>query len=94
MNLVNDIDMLNIVGLVFMIAMISCFIFLFLDKIGFRGYIVMYSPIRLFSDLFNCDFCLSFWINLFVSMLVVIVTQDYWTFLIPLFSTPISRKFL
>ena len=25
MNLVNDIDMLNIVGLVFMIAMISCF---------------------------------------------------------------------
>ena len=94
MNLVNDIDMLNIVGLVFMIAMISCFIFLFLDKIGFRGYIVMYSPIWLFSDLFNCDFCLSFWINLFVSMLVVIATQDYWMFLIPLFSTPISRKFL
>ena len=94
MNLVNDIDMLNIVGLVFMIAMISCFIFLFLDKIGFRGYIVMYSPIRLFSDLFNCECCLSFWINLFVSRLVVIATQDYWMFLIPLFSTPISRKFL
>ena len=70
------------------------FCILFIDKIGLRGYIVERSKIKILSKLFACDFCLSFWCSLIVSILLALVCQNYLFILIPLFSTPITRILL
>lgn len=52
-----------------------------------------------FNKMASCQFCLSFWANVIVCIICVIVSIcigkfDYTFFLTPVMSTPITRKLL
>ena len=84
-------------GLIVLIALLSAFLILFIDKIGVRDNIISRSP-KLVSKLFSCDFCLSFWVA-FVFMVPVglccmslgLYSVAFETVLVPFFSAPITR---
>lgn len=46
------------------------------------------------SDLANCDFCLSWWINVSVCLVVWLFTGDVLWVVVPFFATMLTRKLI
>lgn len=68
----------------------AAFVILFLKKIK----VVRYMQERgneFISDLFSCDFCLSFWFSAIISVVMWLYFADSIFLIIPIFSTPITR---
>lgn len=72
------------------ISLAAAFIILLIEKIGLRNYIIATAP-KLISELFECDFCLSFWTSLILAIILAIFFGDMSILFIPLLSTPITR---
>lgn len=46
------------------------------------------------SDLANCDFCLSWWLNVIVCLVAALVTGDTMWIAVPFFATMLTRKLI
>lgn len=46
------------------------------------------------SDLANCDFCLSWWVNVIVCLVAAVVTGDTMWIAVPFFATMLTRKLI
>lgn len=75
---------------IIIIALISAFIILLITKIGLRDFVIEQGP-KLISKMFNCDFCLSFWANVFVAFFMAAVLGFLPLIAVPIFATPITR---
>lgn len=84
----------DVLMLAFFSGLMSAFVILLMGRTGFRDYIVSNSSIKLFSELFACDFCLSFWCNLACAIGVAFVDGNCTYLLLPFLSTPITRSLL
>ena len=75
-------------------SLIASFGIMFITKIGLRGIIVERCKIQTISKLFDCDFCLSFWSNAAICLLLAAFVNDWLIALLPIFATPITRKLI
>lgn len=78
------------VSIAIIIACVSAFIILFAGKTGIRDEIIARAP-KLISQMFGCDFCLSFWTSLILAIILAIFFGEMSIILIPIVSTPITR---
>lgn len=69
---------------------LSAFIILLIGKTGLRDCVISRAP-KLISQLFDCDFCLSFWVSLILVTILAIFFEDIVVIFIPLVTTPITR---
>lgn len=74
-------------------ATAAAFLIMLLEKLGIRNAIIEYGP-KLLSQLFSCDFCLSWWTCLIIASTNAIVLHDWHYALVALFATPITRKLI
>ena len=72
------------------IALAAAFTILLIGKLGIRDSIIAKAP-KLISQLFDCDFCLSFWTSLIIAIILAIFFNEMSIILIPIISTPITR---
>lgn len=72
------------------VACASSFGILLIGKLGIRDEIITKAP-KLISQLFGCDFCLSFWISLILAIILAIFFEEIIILFIPILSTPITR---
>nr|DAJ35746.1 MAG TPA: Protein of unknown function (DUF1360) [Caudoviricetes sp.] len=72
------------------IALASAFAILLIGKLGIRDNIIAKAP-KLISQLFGCDFCLSFWTSLVLAIFLAIFFREMSILFIPIISTPITR---
>ena len=72
------------------IALAAAFVILLIGKLGIRDNIIAKAP-KLISQLFDCDFCLSFWTSLILAVILAIFFREMSIILIPIISTPITR---
>lgn len=86
-------ELLNFALAAWLVAMFVTFALLFLRKIGFIERMQVHGNLFI-SQLFQCAFCLSFWLNLVFSIILVLVTNELTYIFIPFFSTPLSRHVL
>lgn len=75
------------------IALAAAFAILFAERLGIRDKIVAEAP-KLISQLFECDFCLSFWTSLILAIILAIIFNEMSIIFIPIVSTPITRILL
>lgn len=68
----------------------AAFAILFAERLGIRDKIVAEAP-KLISQLFECDFCLSFWTSLILAIILAIIFNEMSIIFIPIVSTPITR---
>lgn len=71
----------------------SAFIILLIGKLGIRDKVVTKAP-KIISRLFDCDFCLSFWVSLILALILAIFFKEIDIIFIPILSTPITRILL
>ena len=72
------------------IALAAAFAILLIGKLGIRGSIIVRAP-KLISQLFDCDFCLSFWMSVILAVILAIFFREMNILFIPIISTPITR---
>lgn len=72
------------------IALAAAFAILLIGKLGIRDNIIAKAP-KLISQLFDCDFCLSFWMSLILAVILAIFFREMNILFIPIISTPITR---
>ena len=72
------------------IALAAAFVILLIGKLGIRDNIIAKAP-KLISQLFDCDFCLSFWTSLILAAILAIFFREMNILFIPIISTPITR---
>lgn len=71
-------------------ALAAAFVILLIGKLGIRDNIIAKAP-KLISQLFDCDFCLSFWTSLIFAVILAIFFREMNILFIPIISTPITR---
>lgn len=78
-----------------LVAIVSCasFFVLFITKIGLRERIIATAP-KLVSELFACDFCLSWWTGLFFSAVAAAIMSNWLVLAIAVIAAPITRRFV
>ena len=72
------------------IALAAAFAILLIGKLGIRDNIIARAP-KLISQLFDCDFCLSFWMSVILAVILAIFFREMNILFIPIISTPITR---
>ena len=72
------------------IALAAAFAILLSGKLGIRDNIIAKAP-KLISQLFDCDFCLSFWASVILAIILAIFFREMNILFIPIISTPITR---
>ena len=72
------------------IALAAAFVILLIGKSGIRDSIIARAP-KLISQLFDCDFCLSFWTSVILAVILAIFFREMNILFIPIISTPITR---
>ena len=72
------------------IALIAAFVLLFANKLGFIEWLQINGN-RFFSEMARCNFCLSFWVGLVLSILFVVYTGNMNILFVPVISTPLTR---
>lgn len=78
------------------IALFSAFIILFLGRTGLREKIRNYHDkigAKIVADMFDCDFCLSFWTCLVIVTIAIAFTGDK-TWYIAVFCSPPLTRFI
>ena len=78
---------------IILIALASAFVLTLAYKWGVIEWMQVHGD-KIISQMANCDLCLSFWSNVIVCMVVMLVVDDVTIGLAPLFSTMITRKLL
>lgn len=78
---------------VLIVALLAAFVILLITKLGLREKVIVRGN-DFFSEMFSCDFCLSFWCGLFFSLAFTIASGSFLFFLVPFLSTPITRRLL
>lgn len=75
---------------VMIVSSISAFIILFIAKVGILEHMQM-SKYKLLSKMAQCDFCLSFWVCVLVTTIMIVLFRDPYLIIVPIMSTPLTR---
>lgn len=75
--------------------MIAAFVLLLFGKWGLIDWVVVHGNKPL-SQMAQCQFCLSWWTNVALTILFCLFVWDFsiYYILVPFVATPITRKFL
>lgn len=71
-------------------ALASAFALSLLIKLGVIGAMQLYGNDTI-AKLANCAFCLSFWVNVIVAIIITVVLQNQYLLLIPVCSTALTK---
>ena len=75
------------------VACVVAFLLLLAHKVGIVEYMQVHGD-KIISKMAQCDFCMSFWLSVFLTVAIVWVTGDCELILLPVVSTPIARRLL
>lgn len=84
--------MIQFVCVVVLVALMASFLVLLLTKWGVVEWLQVHGD-ELLSKMASCSFCLSFWVCLLVTLVVVLGTDNALYMSVPFFATPITRFF-
>ena len=85
--------MTNFIFRMFVMASLSAFVLLLLVKWKVIEWMQVHGNDFL-SKMANCDFCLSWWVNVVLSVILFAVTLDVTVLAIPFVSTMLTRKLI
>ena len=80
----------RITYIVVFVALVAAFMVLLVKKWGIAEWMQVHGD-RVISQLFSCDFCMSFWSAIVILAFLAGYTDDGWLLLLACCTTPITR---
>lgn len=87
------IELMYFVLLAGIVAMLANFFLLLAYKTGFVEWMQVHGS-NLISKMAHCDFCMSWWLCVLITFMVVFYTHDFTMVFLPFVATPIARRLL
>ena len=87
------IILLLILNITILNALTAAFLLSLFRKVGIIEYVQVHGN-DFFSKMFNCDFCLSWWINVILAIIVAIIFMCPIYLIVPFCATTLTRKML
>lgn len=84
---------MNWVVIIFAVSSLSAFLLNLLNKWNFIEWVQVHGN-DFFAKMFSCWFCLSWWTNVIVCILIAIIMRDWRFLLLPLITTILTKKLL
>lgn len=81
------------IEIIILIALISAFAIQLMKKTGIVEWMQVHGN-KIVAELFSCDFCMSWWANVIICLIVWMITDAYLVMLVPFFATMITRFLL
>lgn len=85
--------MITILLVAVMVACWSAFILLLLYKWGIVEWMQVHGSI-IISKMAHCEFCLSWWLCLILTLIILSITGDVTLVTVPFIATPLARRIL
>lgn len=79
--------------LVVAVSTTAAFGIMLIGKLGVRDRVIMLAP-KLISELFSCDFCLSWWTCLLLSALLAVIFGLWYILIVAFIATPLTRRLI
>ena len=76
-----------------MVALWVAFLLLLAYKVGLIEWMQVHGG-KLISQMAQCDFCMSWWLSVIITLVVLCFTGDVMLLVVPFLSTPIARRLL
>lgn len=76
-----------------MVALWVAFLLLLAYKVGLIEWMQVHGW-KLISQMAQCDFCMSWWLSVIITLVVLCFTGDVMLLVVPFLSTPIARRLL
>lgn len=86
-------DMEWFLMIVVIVALAAAFLIGLLTKLGAVEYVQVHGD-RILSQMFSCDFCLSFWACTVMMIYAACITDTFWLVFCGAFSCPITRSLI
>ena len=80
-------------ALVILVALVVTFTIQLAEKRGYRDFVIDHTK-GLLQQMFQCDFCLGFWISTLFSIILAFVLGYWYIIAMPVFTTPLVRYML
>lgn len=85
--------MMNFVLYVIVVALLAAFVITLCDKWGVIEWVQVHGN-RFFAKMFHCQFCLSWWVAVVLSVIMAAISGNPLLLLVPFCSTMLTRFFL
>lgn len=85
--------MITVLVLAIVVALEAGFVILFLGKTGIREQVQVHAP-KLLSEMFSCDFCLSWWVCLAITVAAAAMAGEWDLILAAVLAAPITRHLI
>ena len=79
--------------ILFAVSSFSAFLLNLANKWGFVEFVQVHGN-DFFAKMFNCWFCLSWWVNVVVCVIIAIAMRDWRFLLMPFISTIITKNLI
>lgn len=85
--------MTNLIGYIIIVSCVTAWLLTLAKKWGVIEWAAVHSN-AFFNKMLNCDFCLSWWTAWLLTAVLLCVTGDVRTLVVPFVSTCITRRLL
>ena len=83
----------TLISYIIIISLLAGFVIMLLRKWGVVEWVQVHGN-DFFSKMFSCDFCLSWWVSLVISLIIFLVTKDTLVLSAPFGCTMLTRILL
>lgn len=74
------------------VALFAAFLLSLASKWGILEWLQIHAPNNFLHELFACGFCCSWWVNVAISLSLLLVLRQWWFAVVPFCSTLITRN--
>lgn len=84
--------MINFLIFVVLTSLLAAFLLSLASKWGWIEWLQVHAPTDFFNKLFSCKFCCSFHMGMIISIILCVVTSQWYFLAIPVCSTVVTLK--
>ena len=88
-----ELEILWILAYAGIVALIANFLLLLAYKLGIVEWLQVHGN-DIVSKMAHCDFCMSWWISVFLTVVLLVAVNDVDLLIVPVIATPLARKLL
>lgn len=84
--------MINFLAFVVFVSLLSAFLLTLAWKWGWIEWLQVHAPNEFFNKLFSCKFCCSFHMGVVISLIISVVSGNWFLLAVPVCSSVIASK--
>lgn len=93
MRVMENIELLRLLAVVGFVSLFAAFLVLLAHKVGLVEWMQVHGS-DLVSKMAHCDFCMSWWCCVLLTVMVMAVTGEVYLAAVPFIATPLTRYWL